>query len=46
VAVGQGAIDIKKLFAAAKIGGIQDYYLEMPLDLMTPSVPYLKGLEI
>jgi sugar phosphate isomerase/epimerase len=44
VAVGQGSIDMKKLFAAAKIGGIQNYFLEMPLDLMKPSVPYLKQL--
>jgi sugar phosphate isomerase/epimerase len=46
VAVGQGSIDMKKLFAAAKIGGIQDYFLEMPLDLMRPSVPYLKELKV
>jgi len=46
VAVGQGSIDMKKLFAAAKIGGIQDYYLEMPLDLMKPSVPYLQQLKV
>ncbi len=46
VAVGQGAIDLKKLFAAAKTGGIQNYFLEMPLDLMKPSVPYLKALEL
>ncbi len=46
VPVGQGSIDMKKLFSAAKIGGIQDYYLEMPLDLMKPSVPYLKELEV
>ncbi len=46
VPVGQGAIDMKKLFTAAKIGGIRDYYLEMSLDLMTPSVPYLKKLEV
>jgi hypothetical protein len=44
--VGQGSIDMKKLFAAAKVGGIQDYYLEMPLDLMKPSVPYLKELNV
>jgi sugar phosphate isomerase/epimerase len=44
VAVGQGSIDMKKLFSAAKTGGIQNYFLEMPLELMTPGVPYLKGL--
>jgi sugar phosphate isomerase/epimerase len=46
VPVGQGSIDMKRLFAAAKIGGIKDYYLEMPLDLMKPSVPYLKELKV
>ena len=46
VAVGQGAIDMKKLFTAAKTGGIQNYFLEMPLDLMKPSVPVLKQLKV
>ena len=46
VAVGQGSIDMKRLFAAAKTGGIQNYFLEMPLDLMKPSVPVLKALEV
>ncbi len=46
VAVGEGAIDMRKLFNAAKTGGIQNYYLEMPLDLMKPSVPYLKNLKV
>jgi sugar phosphate isomerase/epimerase len=46
VAVGQGSIDMKKLFKAAKTGGIRNYFLEMPLDLMKPSVPYLKALKV
>lgn len=46
VAVGQGSIDMKKLFTAAKKGGIKNYFLEMPLDLMKPSVPYLKNLKV
>jgi sugar phosphate isomerase/epimerase len=46
VAVGQGSIDMKKLFTAAETGGIQNYFLEMPLDLMKPSVPYLKVLMV
>jgi sugar phosphate isomerase/epimerase len=46
VAVGQGAIDMKRLFAAARTGGIQNYFLEMPLDLMAPSVPFLKDCKI
>ncbi len=46
VAVGQGSIDMKKLFTAAKTGGLHNYFLEMDLDLMKPSVPYLKTLEV
>ena len=46
VAVGQGSIDMKKLFEAAKTGGIRNYFLEMPLDLMKPSVPVLKALKV
>ncbi len=46
VAVGQGVIDWKKTFAAAKIGGIQNYFVEMDLDLMKASVPYLRGFQV
>lgn len=46
VAVGQGSIDMKKLFSTAQTGGIQNYFVEMPLDLMKPSVPYLKNLQV
>jgi sugar phosphate isomerase/epimerase len=44
VAVGQGSIDWKKTFAAAKVGGIQNYFVEMDLALMKASVPYLTSL--
>src|SRR5438874_754463 len=40
--VGQGAVDWKKVFAAAKIGGVKNYFVEMNLDLMKESVPYLR----
>jgi sugar phosphate isomerase/epimerase len=46
VPVGQGSIDMKKLFTAARTGGIRNYFLEMPLDLMKPSVPYLRDLKV
>ena len=46
VAVGQGAIDWKKTFAAAKIGGIKNYFVEMDFDLMKQSVPYLRRLQV
>jgi len=46
VPVGQGTLDWKKIFAAAKIGGIQNYYVEMNLDMMRASVPYLRELQV
>jgi sugar phosphate isomerase/epimerase len=46
VAVGQGTLDWKKIFAAAKKGGIKNYFVEMNLDLMKASVPYLKELKV
>lgn len=46
VAVGQGSLDWKKIFTAAKTGGIQNYFVEMNLDLMKASVPYLRALEV
>ena len=46
VPAGQGSIDMKKLFTAARTGGIRNYFLEMPLDLMKPSVPYLAALKV
>jgi sugar phosphate isomerase/epimerase len=46
VPVGQGTLDWKKIFAAAKTGGIRNYYVEMNLDMMKASVPYLRELQI
>jgi sugar phosphate isomerase/epimerase len=46
VPVGQGSIDWKKTFAAAKIGGIQNYFVEMDLESMKASVPYLRNLQV
>ena len=46
VAVGQGSLDWKKIFAAAKSGGIQNYFVEMDLPLMRASVPYLHQLQV
>jgi sugar phosphate isomerase/epimerase len=45
-AVGQGTLDWKKIFTAAKIGGIKNYFVEMNLDLMKASVPYLRNLQV
>jgi len=48
VAIGSenDSLDWKKIFSAAKVGGIKDYYVEMNLDLMRASVPYLKNLNV
>jgi len=45
-AVGQGTLDWTKIFTAAKTGGIKNYYVEMNLDLMKASVPYLRNLQV
>lgn len=44
--VGQDTLDWKKIFAAAKTGGIKNYFVEMNLDMMKASVPYLRGLQV
>jgi len=46
VPIGKGSIDWKKLFAAAKTGGIKNYFVEMDWDLMQASVPYLHKLKV
>src|SRR6266496_3384776 len=44
-AVGQGTLDWKKIFTAAKTGGIKNYFVEMDLEKMKASVPYLRSLQ-
>jgi len=44
--VGQDSLDWKKIFAAAKTGGIKNYFVEMNLDFMKASVPYLRSLQV
>jgi sugar phosphate isomerase/epimerase len=46
MAVGQDSLDWKKIFTAAKTGGIKNYFVEMNLDLMKASVPYLQNLQV
>jgi sugar phosphate isomerase/epimerase len=46
VPVGQDTLDWKKIFAAAKTGGIKNYFVEMDLPLMRASVPYLRQLNM
>jgi sugar phosphate isomerase/epimerase len=44
--VGQDTLDWKKIFTAAKTGGIKNYFVEMNLDMMKASVPYLHALQV
>ena len=44
--VGQDSLDWKKIFSAAKIGGVKNYFVEMNLDMMKASVPYLRKLQV
>ena len=45
VPLGQGAIDWKKLFAAAPVGGVKNYFVEMNFDAMKASLPFLRDLK-
>ena len=44
--VGQDTLDWKKIFSAAKTGGIRNYFVEMDLAMMQASVPYLRQLQV
>ncbi len=44
--VGQDTLDWKRIFAAAKTGGIKNYFVEMNLEMMKASVPYLRDLQV
>jgi len=44
--VGQDDLDWKNIFAAAKTGGVKNYFVEMDLEKMKASVPYLRSLEV
>lgn|SRR5581483_1455169 len=46
VPVGQDSLDWKKIFSAAKTGGIKNYFVEMKLEMMEASVPYLRNLQV
>jgi sugar phosphate isomerase/epimerase len=43
--VGQGTLDWKRIFTAAKTGGLRNYFVEMNFDFMKASVPYLRNLQ-
>jgi len=46
MAVGKDDLDWKKIFTAAKTGGVKNYFVEMDLEKMKASVPYLHDLQV
>jgi sugar phosphate isomerase/epimerase len=42
--LGQGVVDWKRLFAAAKTAGVKNYFVEMEPDAMKASLPFLHRL--
>jgi len=44
--VGQDSLDWKKIFTAAKTGGVRNYFVEMNLEMMKASVPFLRDLQV
>jgi sugar phosphate isomerase/epimerase len=46
VAVGKDSMDWPKIFAAAKTGGLKNYFVELRWDLTVESVAYLKTLKV
>ena len=44
--VGQDSLDWQKIFSSAKTGGIKNYFVEMNLEMMKASVPYLRNLQV
>jgi len=46
VAVGKDSLDWAKIFAAARTGGVKNYFVEQNWDLTVQSVAYLKTLSV
>jgi len=46
VPIGQGSVDWKQLFTAAKKGGIKNYFVEMNMDALKASYPFLHQLKV
>jgi sugar phosphate isomerase/epimerase len=44
--VGQDSLDWKNIFSTAKVGGIKNYFVEMKLEMMQASVPFLRNLQV
>jgi sugar phosphate isomerase/epimerase len=43
--VGKGIVEWQKLFATAKKGGVKNYFVELPMDMLKPSYDFLKALK-
>jgi sugar phosphate isomerase/epimerase len=43
VALGKGVVDWDEFFTAAKIGGVKNYFVEMPMPYLRESAQFLKG---
>jgi sugar phosphate isomerase/epimerase len=46
LAVGSDSLDWPKIFEAAKVGGVKNYFVEQNWDPMVQSVAYLKTLKV
>ncbi len=46
VPIGQGSIDWKKLFATARKSGVSNYFVEMDMESLKASYPYLHSLNV
>ena len=46
IAVGKGVIAWKEFFAAAKTGGVKNFFVEMELDKFKDSAAYINGLKV
>lgn len=46
VGVGKGTIDWKKVFTAAKTGGVTSYYIEQNMEMTKAGVVFLKSLNV
>ena len=45
VPLGKGVVNWPEVFSAAKMGGVKNYFVEMDLELMQASMPYLHSLK-
>ena len=46
VAIGKGMVDWPALFRAAKVAGVKNYFVELDLDALKESYPYLHNLKV